>query len=162
MLLNPDTDIEVTRHLTGSPDLVWRCWSEPELFAKWYAPKPWIIDEVVQDLRPGGRFFMVMAGPDGVRMPNEGSFLQVVPARRLVFTDLMTAGYAPVAAVSADFGPAFTAVITLTPEGTGTRYHTVARHGSAADATANRDMGFADGCGMTSAQLDDVSKGLMS
>ena len=100
MLLNPDTDLEVIRPLAAPPAVVWRCWTEPALLAQWYAPKPWTIAEVVMDLRPGGRFFMVMAGPDGQRMPNEGSFLEVVAQRRLVFTDLMTEDYAPVAAVS--------------------------------------------------------------
>ena len=162
MLLNPDTDIEVIRHLSAPPPLVWRCWTEPDLFAKWYAPKPWVIDQVVMDLRPGGRFFMVMAGTEGQRMPNEGSFLEVVAPRRLVFTDLMTADYAPVAAVSADFGPAFTAVMTFEPHGSGTLYRSVARHASAADAGINREMGFEAGWRMTAAQLDDLSKGMMT
>ena len=162
MLLNPDKDLEVIRHLTAPPALVWRCWTEAALFRQWYAPKPYSIDEVDMDLRPGGRFFMVMAGPEGQRMPNEGAFLEVVPERRLVFTDLMTEGYAPVAAVSADFGPAFTAVISFAPAGTGTLYRCVARHSSAADAKSNRDMGFEAGWGMTAAQLDALSKGLMA
>ena len=162
MLLNPDTDLDVIRPLAAPPAVVWRCWTEPALFAQWYAPKPWTIAEVVMDLRPGGRFFMVMAGPDGQRMPNEGTFLEVVAQRRLVFTDLMTEDYAPVAAVSPDFGPAFTAVMTFEPLGTGTLYRSVARHSSVKDAKINRDTGFEAGWGMTAAQLDDVSKGLMA
>ena len=113
MLLNPDKDLEVIRHLTAPPALVWRCWTDADLFRQWYAPKPFHLDEVVMDLCPGGRFFMVMVGPEGQRMPNEGAFLEVVPERRLVFTDLMTEGYAPVAAVSADHARSGAARIRL-------------------------------------------------
>ena len=161
MQINPELDLEISRLMTAPPALVWRCWTEPDLFRQWYAPKPWIIDEVVLDTRPGGRFFMVMAGPDGQRFPNEGSFLDVVQQQKLVFTDLMTEGYAPVAAVSPDFGPAFTAVLTFAPEGRGTRYRAVARHSTAKDAKANLDMGFQEGWGMTADQLDTLSQGLM-
>ena len=161
MLLNPETDLEIIRHLAAPPALVWRCWSEPDLFCQWYAPKPWRMTEAVLDLRPGGRFFTVMAGPDGQSFPNEGSFLLAVPQQKLVFTDLMKADFAPVAAVSPDFGPAFTAVMTFEPEGSGTRYRTVARHSTAADAKANLDLGFSEGWATTADQLDTLSQGLM-
>ena len=161
MQINPDRDLVVERVLTAPPALVWRCWSEPDLFCQWYAPKPWRMTEAVLDLRPGGRFFMVMAGPDGQSFPNEGSFLLAVPEQKLVFTDLMTADFAPVAAASADFGPAFTAVLTFAPEGRGTRYRAVARHSTATDAKANLDMGFSEGWGMTADQLDTLSQGLI-
>lgn len=161
MQINPDRDLVIERLLKAPPHLVWRCWSEPDLFCQWYAPKPWHIAEAVLDLRPGGRFFMVMAGPEGQRFPNEGSFLEAVPDRKLVFTDLMTQDYAPVAAVSPDFGPAFTAVLSFAPEGTGTRYRAVARHSSAAAAKVNLDMGFSEGWGITTEQLDTLSQGLM-
>ncbi len=158
MQIDPDRDIVVDRYLSAPPALVWRCWSEPALFCQWYAPRPWRIEEAVLDLRPGGRFFMVMAGPDaGQRFPNEGCFLEAVPERKLVFTDLMTEDYAPVAAVSPDFGAAFTAVMTFAPEGTGTRYRTLARHATAKDAGANREMGWQEGWDMTANQLEELA-----
>lgn len=161
MQLNPETDLELVRHLTAPPALVWRCWTEPDLFRQWYAPKPFSISEVVMDLRPGGRFFMVMSGPEGQQMPNEGAFLLVEPQRQLVFTDLMTEDYSPVAAVSPEFGPSFTAIMRFEPEGSGTRYHAVARHLNAAQAKINLDLGFQEGWGRGTDQLEAFSKGLM-
>ena len=161
MQINPDHDIVVEPVLKAPPALVWRCWTEPDLFCQWYGPKPWNVTEAVLDLRPGGRFYMVMAGPEGQSFPNEGSFLEIVPQQKLVFTDLMTADYAPVLAVSPEFGPAFTAVMSFAPEGDGTRYRAVARHGSASDAKANRDLGFEAGWAMTAEQLDTLSRRLM-
>ena len=161
MQLNPETDIEIVRHLAAPPAVVWRCWSEPDLFRQWYAPKPWTIPEAVLDLRPGGRFYMIWAGTEGQSFANEGAFLAAVPQQKLVFTDLMTQGFVPVPAVSPDFGPAYTAVLTFEPEGTGTLYRAVARHSTADDAKANREMGFQEGWTVTADQLDALATGLM-
>lgn len=161
MQINPDTDLEVVRHLKAPPSVVWRCWTDPELFRQWYAPRPMRLDEVVMDLRPGGRFFMVMVAPNGQRFPNEGAFLLVEPQRRLVFTDLMTEDYAPVEAVNPEFGPSFTAMITFTPEGTGTRYQAMARHLNAEQAKMNLDQGFSEGWGKVTDQLDSFAQGLV-
>lgn len=161
MHINPDLDLVIERELRAPPALVWRCWTEPALFCQWYAPKPWVVDEVVMQLHPGGRFYLVMAGPDGQRFPNEGSILLADPERKLVFTDLMTQGFAPVPAVNPDFGPAFTAVMTFAPMGSGTLYRAVARHSSTSDAKINLTMGFQDGWAVTAAQLDTLSQGLM-
>ncbi|MGE0666542.1 MAG: SRPBCC domain-containing protein [Sphingomonadales bacterium] len=39
------------------------------------------------DPRPGGELYVVMRAPDGSDYPMKGSFHQVVPDQRLVFTD---------------------------------------------------------------------------
>ncbi|MCF1707235.1 SRPBCC family protein [Tabrizicola sp. J26] len=154
MKIDPERDLVIERLLMAPPSLVWRCWTEPDLFRQWYAPKPMQLTAVELELRAGGRFFMEMTGPDGQRMPNEGSFLVVEPESKIVFTDLMTQDFSPVEKVSDDFGPAFTAVISFAPEGTGTRYRAVARHASAREAKINLDMGFEQGWGIQAAQLE--------
>ena len=156
MQIDPERDLVIERVLKAPPALVWRCWTEPALFKEWYAPKPWVVVEADLEIRAGGRFYMLWSNPEGVQFPNEGSFLEAVPERKLVFTDLMTRDYLPVDSVSPDFGPAFTAVMTFEPQGSGTLYRSVARHRSAADATANREMGFVDGWGVTAGQLEDL------
>lgn len=162
MKLDPTRDLVVERVLKAPPALVWRCWSDPKLLCQWYMPQPWVLADAQIDLRPGGRFFLLAQGPDGQQFPNEGSILLAEPERKLVFTDLMTQDYSPVARVSADFGPAFTAVMTFEPEGTGTRYRSVARHSSAGDCSANAEMGWTEGTKVTSDQLATLSESLMS
>lgn len=157
MRIDPDRDIVLDRLLQAPPHLVWRCWTEPGLFCQWYLPRPWFVSEAIMDLRPGGRFFMVAAGPGGERVSNEGSFLEVVPERKLVFTDLFGEDYAPFEAPDSSFGPNFTAVLTFAPDGTGTRHRAVARHRSAGDATANREMGFEAGWSVTTDQLEQLA-----
>lgn len=156
MQINPDRDVVVDRILNAPPHQVWRCWTEPELFRQWYGPTPGCIAEVTMDLRAGGQFLFVMAGPDGQMFPNEGAFLEVVPDKKLVFTDLMTADYAPVEAVNPEFGPSFTVVLTFAPEGAGTRYRAIARHRSGAEAKLNNDMGFETNWNLVADHLQDL------
>jgi uncharacterized protein YndB with AHSA1/START domain len=157
MKIDPRRDIVIDRHFKAPPPLVWRCWSEPDLFCQWYLPRPWVVSDVVMDLRPGGRFFMAAAGPDGQKAATEGSFLEIVPERKLVFTDVFGEDYAPIEAFDESFGPSFTAVLTFAPEGNGTRHRAVARHRSAKDAAANREMGFEEGWGVISDQLEQLA-----
>ncbi|MEZ5887555.1 MAG: SRPBCC domain-containing protein [Paracoccaceae bacterium] len=157
MKIDPERDIVLERYLNAPPHIVWRCWSEPELFCQWYLPKPWRVVEAVLDLRPGGRFSMVTRGPDGQGVTGEGSFLHVIPERMLVFTDLFGADFAPFETPDTSFGPNFTAVLSFEPEGVGTRHRAVARHRCAQDAVANREGGFEEGWAMTANQLDELA-----
>ena len=36
----PSRTLTVERVLMASAGNVWRCWTEPELFEKWFCPKP--------------------------------------------------------------------------------------------------------------------------
>ena len=160
MHINPETDLELGRLLSAPPALVWRCWTEPALICQWFCPKPWYVSEAVVDLRPGGRFFTLMNGPDGEKVPNEGSFLEVVPQRKLVFTDMFGADYAPVAVPESGAGLSFAAILTFEPEGTGTRYRAVARHRSRDDAETHSKMGFQEGWGAAANQLEELAASL--
>lgn len=161
MQINPERDLVLDRLLKAPPHLVWRCWTDPQLFCQWYCPKPWYVSEAVLEMRAGGRFFMVMNGPEGQRFPIEGSFLEVVPERKIVFTDLMGPDFAPFDIPDTSTGPSFTAVLTFEPEGRGTRHRSVARHRSAKDAAENKDSGFEAGWGICADQLDALSASLM-
>ena len=160
MQTNPELDLELTRLLSAPPALVWRCWTEPELICQWFCPKPWSVSEAIVDLRAGGRFFTLMNGPAGEKVPNEGSFLEVVPQRKLVFTDIFGADYAPVAVPLSGAGLSFAAILTFEPEGSGTRYRAVARHRSPEDAETHRKMGFHEGWGAAADQLEELARTL--
>ena len=160
MQTNPELDLELTRLLSAPPALVWRCWTEPDLICQWFCPKPWSVSEAVVDLRAGGRFFTLMNGPAGEKVPNEGSFLEVIPQRKLVFTDMFGADYAPVAVPLSGAGLSFAAILTFEPEGSGTRYRAVARHRSRADAETHKTMGFHEGWGAAADQLEDLARTL--
>jgi uncharacterized protein YndB with AHSA1/START domain len=108
-----------------------------------------ITKDVVMDLRPGGRFYSLIVLPDGTEMPNDGSFLEVIPAQKIAFTDLFMPDWKPTPAP----GLGFAGIITMQPEGTGTRYTATARHRSTKERDTHADMGFHDGWGTVADQL---------
>jgi len=107
--------------------------------------------EVELDLRPGGVFRSVMRSPEGAEFPNIGCCLEVVENRRLTFTDALGPGFRPTEK------PFFTAIVTMEPEGTGTRYVARAIHGTAADRKKHEEMGFHEGWGKALDQLVEVA-----
>lgn len=155
---SPDTDLDLDRHIAATPAQVWRCWTEPDLIKLWFCPKPWAVTDVALDLRPGGRFYTRMEGPNGegetCANNSEGCFLDVIPERRLVWTDALRGGWRP-------NGTGFmTAILTFEPDGAGTRYRAEVLHNDAAARQSHADMGFHEGWGICADQLEALAKTL--
>jgi uncharacterized protein YndB with AHSA1/START domain len=153
---DPDLDLVLEREVDVPPHLVWAAWTTPEHLKQWFAPKPYETVECEMDLRPGGIFRAVMRSPEGETMDEgAGCILEVVENRRLVWTAALGPGYRPVAS---DFP--FTAIVTMEPAGSGTRYRAVAVHGSPEQRAEHEKMGFHEGWGQALDQLVEVAKGL--
>ena len=156
------TDLMLERLLDAPRALVWRAWTDPEHVKLWWAPRPYQTPEVDMDLRPGGKFFTHMTGPDGFDNQGTGCFLEVVEGERVVWTSALGEGWRP-----NDLGPAdcggfpFTAIMTFEDNGDGrTRYRAVAMHRNAADSEAHAKMGFHEGWGTCADQLGEVAMAL--
>ena len=54
----------------------------------------------------------------------------------------------------------FTAIISLTPEAGGTRYHALAMHRSPEIRAQHDEMGFHEGWGTVAGQLDALAQGI--
>ena len=87
----PLLEMTVTRLMQAPREAVWRAFTDH--LTEFWCPKPWRVEVIARELRPGGRSEMVMHGPNGEEFPNRGVYLEVVPAERLVFTDAFTAGW---------------------------------------------------------------------
>ncbi|CAN5147162.1 SRPBCC family protein [soil metagenome] len=153
---DPKLDLVLERVVDVAPELVWKAWTTPEIMVKWFTPKPWTTPEVEIDLRPGGIFRNVMESPEGERMTNGGSILEVVTNQRLVWTSALLPGFRPAPARTGF--PHITAAILLKPEGRGTRYTAVVMHPDEAGRTMHEGMGFHDGWGTALDQLVQVMK----
>jgi uncharacterized protein YndB with AHSA1/START domain len=149
---DPKLDLRLERVIDVPPRLVWAAWTRPEHVKEWFAPRPWSVGECEIDLRPGGRFRTVMRSPEGKEFPGDGCYLEVVPERRLVFTDALLPGYRP------SGEPFFTAVITMEPHGEGTRYVATAMHGDPEARDRHEEMGFHDGWATCLDQLVEMVK----
>jgi len=147
--LHAETDLVLERVVPVAPELVFAAWTEPERLVQWFTPAPWKTTHAEVDLRPGGIFRTVMESPDGdIVNDNAGCVLDVVPGERFVFTGALGPGFRPQSGEMV-----FTAVITVTPEGDGSRYRAHVMHASPQEAKQHADMGFADGWGATLDQL---------
>ena len=144
---DPAFDLMVERVVPVSAERAWTAWTEPQHVRRWYAPAPGDISECEIDLRPGGVFRFVPRQPDGTENPITCCYLEIVPFRRLVWTNALRPGYRP-----APDG-FFTAVMTLDPVGDATRCRTVAMHRSEDDRAQHEVMGFHDGWGTVLDQL---------
>ena len=82
--------VEVSRTFEAPLELLWKAWTEPKHFMKWYGPKGFTAPTCEIDLREGGRHLWSMLSPDGRQMFFTGVYSEVVPMERLVFTDSMS------------------------------------------------------------------------
>jgi uncharacterized protein YndB with AHSA1/START domain len=114
-----DHVLALQREVDITPVDAWRGWTDPEFLMTWFTPSPWKTIGCEIDLRPGGIFATVMQSPEGQAFPNAGCFLEVVPARRLVWTSALAPGYRPAAETPGV--PLITAIRTFEPAGRGAR-----------------------------------------
>ena len=142
-------ELSLERYIDAPPQAVWRVMTER--MAEWWCPKPWTTEIVEQDWRAGGRAAMIMRGPNGEEMPQEGVFLEVVPGERFVSTDAFSAGWRPA-------GPFMVGTWEIAPEGAGTRYRASARHWTDEALEQHRSMGFEQGWGAVADQLKALAE----
>lgn len=77
----------VQTRMFGAPrELVFACWTDPARMAKWWGPHQFTNPVCELDARPGGKWRIVMRGPDGSEHPAFGTFLEVIPPEKLVMS----------------------------------------------------------------------------
>ena len=147
-------ELRITRLIDAQRAVLYRCWTEPELIKQWFTPRPWTTPVVETDVRAGGSSRMIFRGPEGQEFPNAGVYLEVVPNAKLVFTDAFTDAWTPSAK------PFMVATVTFADEGGKTRYDAVVKHWTAADKAQHEQMGFHEGWGKATDQLEALARTL--
>lgn len=148
---NSSRELVLCRLLNAPREKIYQAWTNPELMKQWFAPKPWTTSRVEVDLRPGGSSLIVMKSPEGQEFPNPGIYLEVIPGKKLVFTDAYTKAWEPSAK------PFMTATLTFEDEGGKTKYTARVLHWSEADRETHEKMGFHQGWGQCADQLEAVA-----
>jgi uncharacterized protein YndB with AHSA1/START domain len=80
-----DRELRLSRVLDAPVELVWEVFTDPEHIAQWWGPNGFKNTITRMDMKPGGRWDLVMHGPDGTDYKNESVFLEVVTHRKIVF-----------------------------------------------------------------------------
>ena len=86
--LPSDNQILITRDFTAPARLLWRAYTEPELIKRWWSGQRGTVTSAEVDLRVGGRWRYVMTADAGFEVAFRGEYREIVPAERLVNTEV--------------------------------------------------------------------------
>lgn len=146
-------ELVLQRTLHASREKLFRCWTDPQLITRWFTPPPWKTVRAEMDVRSGGASNIVMQSPDGQEFPNRGIYLEVVPHAKIVFTDAFVGAWEP------SEKPFMVGTITFEDAGGGrTLYTARVQHWSAGDREAHEKMGFHEGWGIATQQLEALAQ----
>ncbi len=84
-----EREVVVTRTFDAPARLVFAAWSQPELFKKWWVPRSMgmTLRSCEMDVRTGGKYRLVFGDDPANSMAFFGSYLDVVPSQRIVWTN---------------------------------------------------------------------------
>lgn len=83
----------VSRRINVPARYVFAAHSKAEHISRWFGPVGYPVTHCEYDFRVGGSWRMKMTGPDGVEGPPfGGTFLEIVPEKRIVYTDAFEDG----------------------------------------------------------------------
>lgn len=84
-----DREVVVTRTFDAPARLVFDAWSRPELFKKWWVPRSMgmTLSSCEMDVRTGGKYRLVFGDDPANPMAFFGKYLEVVPDKRIVWTN---------------------------------------------------------------------------
>ncbi|MFS8145724.1 SRPBCC family protein [Rhizobium sp. BR 249] len=85
-----DRELTVMRTFDAPPSMVYRAWSQPELFQRWWVPKsaPGIsLVSCDMDVRTGGKYRLEFGAGGSDTMAFYGRYIEVVPNERIVWTN---------------------------------------------------------------------------
>ncbi|RST55279.1 SRPBCC domain-containing protein [Variovorax sp. MHTC-1] len=79
--------LTLRRHYEVDSEKVWRAWTDPQALKLWFGPAEIVSVPACEiDLRVGGRFRVVMLDASGERHEVGGTYREIVPNRKLVFS----------------------------------------------------------------------------
>ncbi len=78
--------LTLRRRIRTSPARVFAAWTDPRQIPLWWGPAGSVTLSAEADPRPGGRYHVVFITPDGEQHDVSGTYEQVVPDAKLVFT----------------------------------------------------------------------------
>lgn len=84
-----DREVVVTRSFDAPAHLVFEAWTNPELFERWWVPRSMgmTLRSCELDVRTGGTYRLVFGDDPANPMAFFGTYLDVVPNQRIVWTN---------------------------------------------------------------------------
>ena len=79
-------EVRISRNYGVEPEKVWRAWTDPQALSQWFGAGTPAATTAEVDLRVGGRYRIAFRGASGDMNEVAGTYQEVVPNSRLVFT----------------------------------------------------------------------------
>lgn len=88
-----DCELLITRAFAASAAAVYEAWTNPELVRRWWAPAGRGVTMLIceAEVQPGGRYRYVIGGQGGDQYAFSGTYLELSPPSRLVYTQVFEA-----------------------------------------------------------------------
>ena len=82
-----DRQIVVTREFLAPRELVFLCYSKPELLRRWYGMPEWTTHICEIDFRVGGKWRLGQRSPNGYELASQGLYTAIVAPERIEQTE---------------------------------------------------------------------------
>jgi uncharacterized protein YndB with AHSA1/START domain len=83
----PGRVVRIERNFDAPAEAVFDAWTSPDVMRRWFhVEADWVTPEAEVDVRPGGRFRVLMRRPDGTEHVIEGAFTEVDRPHRLALS----------------------------------------------------------------------------
>jgi uncharacterized protein YndB with AHSA1/START domain len=140
--------LTIKRRLKAPPQKVYAAWTDPAKITHWWGPEQAQTLSAELDVRVGGRFHIVFRTPDREEHDVSGTYREVIPNRKLVFTWMWRTMPERQSLVT----------VTLAPDGEGTLLTLLQSSSSTSPrATATAPVGQARSTGSNATWLDQPS-----
>jgi uncharacterized protein YndB with AHSA1/START domain len=80
-------ELVIERDFDAPRELIFQVFTDPRHLRRWWGPKGYTCPAYTLDLRVGGRYHNCMRSPEGKDYWSAGTFREIVPNERLVYTD---------------------------------------------------------------------------
>ncbi len=80
-------ELIIKREFNAPKEVIWKAWTEPEHCKKWWGPRNYTSPVCKIDIRIGGKYLSSMRSDDGVENWSTGVYREIIPSKKLVFTD---------------------------------------------------------------------------
>jgi len=148
--LPEDTQILITREFDAPARLVYRAWTEPELVRRWWSGDRGEMTSAEIDLRVGGTWRFVMTANAGFEVAFHGQYRELVPAARVVSTEVFE-GMPDAEALD---------TVTFTEADGRTTVRMLVQHSSQEHRDAHINSGMEEGMQESLAYLEEVARSL--
>ena len=148
--LPEDTQILITREFDAPARLVYRAWTEPELVRRWWSGDRGEVTSAEIDLRVGGTWRYVMTATAGFEVAFHGEYRELVPAERVVSTEVFE-GMPDAEALS---------TVTFTEADGRTTLRILVQHSSQEHRDMHMNSGMEEGMQESLAKLEEVAGSL--